>query len=525
MSHAVQSIQAGQIVEIVRRHKKTVIFFPLACIALGTLYFLFCPRTYRSEARLFIRIGRETVGIDPTATTGQTLPTYMADRMDEVKSVQEIIKGRSVASEVVDRLGPDVVLGHGDYAVPSNAIAKAVTLPFRAFVQMVKSVDPVSDREEAIMAIERKLSVSSQRQSTVILVKYDAKSPQLAQKICSAVVDAAQQEHIRAHRSEASSPFFMEQKQVLRDQLDQSLEALRSAKDELGLANVEERRTTLETEYSAVELERLTSNQQLATAQARAEDLERQLAEIPERLIESNRSVPNLGADILRDRLYELQVRSMDLEARYSDSHPLVRAVKEQLEDAKKILDEQAEQRTETTDAINTIHRDLSLALKQERSMVAGLRSRILEQDLQKKAVLAELRSVNQHDLKIDQLTRDVELARGKFMQYARTMEESRIDKELQNEGVSNISIVQLATLAEKPVVPSRGLSVVGTFALAIAGTVWLVLLGERQNSPAPVASTIRRNGRSVPRRRVRREITSKSNGQSKIDEVPALPK
>ena len=75
---------------------------------------------------------------------------------------------------------------------------------------------------------------------------------------------------------------------------------------------------------------------------------------------------------MLRDRLYELQVKSMDLKARYSDTHPLVLAVNDQLNEAQKVLAEQAEQRTETTDDVNPIHRDLSLAMKQEQSVVAG---------------------------------------------------------------------------------------------------------------------------------------------------------
>jgi uncharacterized protein involved in exopolysaccharide biosynthesis len=525
MISEIESLNARTLFEIVARHRRTIVLFPLITMLAGALFFVFFPRTYRSEAKLFLRLGRESVGLDPMATTGQTLRSYSGDRTDEVKSVQDIFKSRSVASQVVDRLGPDEVLGRGIDGGPSNTVANMVTLPLRAFIGLVKSVDPISDREEAIIKIERNLTVGGERQSTVVLVDYDAKSPQLAQKVCKTIIDVAQQEHIRVHRSESSSPFFTEQQQLLRAQLDQSLEALRAAKDELGLADVDERRSTLEAKHSATELDRLKTNQELATAQARVEDLERQLAEVPERLIESERSVPNQGADLLRDRLYELQVRSMDLQARYSESHPLVRAVKEQLEDAKKVLDAQAEQRKETTDAINSVHRELSLVLKQERSMVAGIRSRILELDQQKKGVLADLRALNQHDLKIDQLTRDVDLARGKFMQYARAMEESRIDKELQNEGVSNISVVQPATLAEKPVVPSRALTVAGTLALALAGTVGLVLLGERQNSPLPPVSGIRPNGRRVLGRRIRRDIASRSNGQSKVDEVPTLPK
>jgi uncharacterized protein involved in exopolysaccharide biosynthesis len=525
MSNQLPNPWLSNVIEIVMRHKKTILLIPTLTLIAGALFFVFCPRTYRSEARLFLRIGRETVGIDPTATTGQILPLYTADLEDEVKSAEEIFASRSVASQVVDRLGPDVVLGRGSDARTANKLAELVGKPKAALVNLVKSVDPVSEREEAIITLERHLSVRGAPQATMVALTYEADSPQQAQTICQAVVDVARREYIRVHRSEESNPFFEEQQERLREQLDASLKALSEAKDELGLANVEQRRVTLEEQYKAVELDRLNSNQQLATAQAQIEELQQQLSEVPERLIASNKSVPNQGADMLHNRFYELQVKLMDLQSRYSDEHPLVRAASEQLREAKKVLSEQAERRTETTDEINPIHRELSLAMKREYGVVAGLRARLVELDQQKKAVLADLHTLNQCDLTIDQLTRESELARDKYMQYAQTMEEARIDKELQNEGVSNISVAQAATLAEKPVFPSRGLTVAGTFVLAAAGTIGLVLLGERQNGPTSSSGANGTTNGRMPRRRVRRRRVSKSSGQTEADKICALPK
>jgi uncharacterized protein involved in exopolysaccharide biosynthesis len=506
--------------QVIRRHTRILVLVPVVSLIAGAIFFVFCPRTYRSEARFFLRNGRETVGVDPTATTGQILPFYTTDLKDEVKSAQEIFKSRSVASQVVDRLGADVVLGRGPGAPKTNFIVAISRLPLELLVSLIKSIDPISEREEAIITVERNLSIGGERQATVIVLQYDAKSPQLAQTVCQAIVDVVRQEYIRVHRSEQSNPFFAEQQRLLRDQLDKSLEALRDAKNELGLANVEQRRTTLEAQYNAIELDRLSTSQQLATAQAQIESLQRQLADIPERMIASERRIPNQGADLLRNRFYELQLSTMDLESHYREAHPYVRAKNDQLQEAEKVLGAQAEERTETTDAINPIHQKLALVMKQERSVVAGLRSRLEELDQQRKGVLADLRTVNQHDLKIDQLTRESELARSKYMQYARTLEEARVDEELQNVGVSNISVVQPATLAEKPVVPSRGMTAAGVFVLAIAGTAGLVLLNERPTAPAPPASKFHPNDRRAQRRRVRRQLVSKTNGDTIASEM-----
>lgn len=469
--------------EAVFRHRRLAITFSLSVVLLGVLALLFFPRTYRSEAQIFLRVGRETVGMDPTADTGRTIALQAADRKDEIKSAIDVIKSRGVIAQAIDEVGADVVLGAGGDDAPSrNIVANLVSLPFRVVVALVQSIDPVSDRERAINLVERNLAVSADRGSTLINVEYDAKTPQLAQTVCSAIVDVYRREHIRIHRSDESRPFFEEQHERLRDQLDTSLEALRAAKNEMGLTDVEQRRATLESQYSAVELDRLVTQQQLATTRARVADLTEQVNALPERLDASRKTIPNSGADLLRQKLYDLQVKAMDLSARYKDTHPKVRAIKAQLAEAKKVMDEQAGERMEVTDDVNPIRRQLSLELKQEKSVLAGLQARLGELDHQQATLLSEQQSLNQNEMTIDRLSREADLARDSYFQYAKSLEETRIDKELQNERISNVSVVLAASASEKPVKPSKLLILLGTFLLATCGTATVVMGKERMS-------------------------------------------
>jgi uncharacterized protein involved in exopolysaccharide biosynthesis len=467
-------------IALLLRHKKKVVVFPLFALGLGAAVLLFFPRTYHSEARLFLRVGRETVGLDPTATTGQTMGMSPMDRKDEMKSAVDVLTSRGVIAMVVDDLGPEVVLGLNEpAAAPENPWVAKLREPADKLLAAIESLDPISDRERATILVERQLSVHAERESNVISVWVEAKTPTLAQKICQSLVAAYQQEHMRIYRNEESRPFFAQQHDRLRVQLDDALSAVRAAKNEMGFASVDERRITLEAQFSAIELEKFNTQQQLATAKARVADLEKQLASLPERLVASQKSVPNQGADLMRDQLYALEMKAMDLEARYSDEHPLVQAVHLQLEDARKIVSGQSNQRVETTDSVNPLHRELSLDLKREKSLLAGLEARLTEVAEQKSIVLADLRSANEFEVKIDQLQREADLARGKYFQYAQNLEEARIDKELEAENISNVSVLQAPTFAEKPVSPSRLLVIAGTLLLATAGTASLVLGSE----------------------------------------------
>jgi polysaccharide biosynthesis protein PslE len=487
-------VSVSAVWELLFRHKKKIIVCPLLALSIGALVYLFCPRTYRSEAKLFLRMGRESVALDSTASTGQTVSLQQNDRKDEVKSAVEVVKSRGVIGQVVDELGADVVLGNaGPGATPPSAAKQMIDSVLKPIVHYVNSIDPVSDREDAIVEIERHLGVDAERESTLIVLVYDAKSPQLAQLVCNKIVDVYQREHIRIHRNEDSRPFFAGQQEVLRKQLDDSLEAVRNAKNEMGLSSIGERRSTLEKQFGDVELERLQTEQQLATAEARVADLERQLGQLPDRLVSSKRSVPNAGADLLREELYALQMKAMDLEARYSDSHPLVQAIKQQVEDAQKVVDSRADHEMETTEDVNPIHRDLSLDLKQQQSVIAGCKSRLLALEKQKATVEADLRSANEFEVTLDQLERQTELARTKYFQYSHSLEEGRIDKELENEHISNVSVAQAATFAEKPVSPSKLIILAGTLLLATAGTATLVFLSEQTNDRLRTESDVER--------------------------------
>ena len=64
------------------------------------------PRTYLSESKLVIRIGRESVGLDPTATTGETV-MLQKTQDEEVNSAVNILTSREVLERVVEKIGAD----------------------------------------------------------------------------------------------------------------------------------------------------------------------------------------------------------------------------------------------------------------------------------------------------------------------------------------------------------------------------------------------------------------------------------
>lgn len=477
------SLSASDLVEILFHHKKKLVLFPALVFALGVVVILFFPRTYRSEAKLFLQVGRESVGLDPTATTGQTMSLMQSGRDDEVKSAIDILSSRGIIGQVVDQVGPDVVLGRTGVGVGKpSPVADAISGAIGRVVMLIKSIDPISDREEAIIRVERKLKIHAERDSTVILVRFDAKTPKLAQAVCDATVSVYQAEHMRIHRNADSSAFFEDQRNLLQGQLNEAVANVRTAKNEMGLATIEGRRSTLESQLSEIQLEAFRTHQELATAQARIDDLKKQVTAVPERLIASKTRIPNEGRDLKAEQLYALQMKAMDLKARYSESHPLVVAIEQQIRDADEVLNADMKERLQTTDDVNPIHRQLSLELKQQLNLTAGLKARLGQVRQQERAVLKEIKQLNDYEVQLDELEREESIARTKFFQYAESLEEARIDQRMAHARISNVSIPQPATLAEKPVSPSKLLVGLATIVLAVGGTASLILVSEQLN-------------------------------------------
>lgn len=474
----------GDFWEVVFRNKVKLTLLPLLILTLAVGVALYFPRTYRSEARLFLQVGHESVGIDPTATTGQTISLMQSGRDEEVKSAIEVLGSRGVMSKVVDELGTEYVLRGGPESEKTpNPITAAIKQSLSAAVDVLKDIDPVSDHEQAVIEIEEGLRIEAVRSSTVLKLTYDAKSAEGAKAVLDALVEVYQREHLRIHRNADSGEFFADQQEHLKKRLDEAQQALMDAKNRMGLASVEGRRSTLEGQIASVELDSFQTEQSLATSLARISDLTKQLDSLPERLVSSVTSKPNEGADLLRDQLYERQIKLLDLKSRYTDSNPLVQAVSAQVEEAQKVVEAQSTDRKESTDDANPLHRELTLDLKKEISAVAGLESRLETLVDQRKIIIADLEQLNRNEVELDSLAREQQLASDKYMQYANNFEQARINKALEDQKVSGVSVAQAATLAQKPVKPSKALCLLGGLMLACAAGFGSVIASEKLNS------------------------------------------
>src|SRR5438105_1146432 len=135
---------------VVLRHKGRMAIFFCAVMAAVTVYTLLSPRLYRSQAKLFVRLGRENATLDATATVGQaSVVAVPLPRENEISTAVEILNSRVLLEKVVDALGPTAVLTGRD--LPAAKGAESPPSPaseaerYRAIERLTKrlTVEPV----------------------------------------------------------------------------------------------------------------------------------------------------------------------------------------------------------------------------------------------------------------------------------------------------------------------------------------------------------------------------------------------
>ncbi len=471
------------VVRILFRHRRKMVLFFLGTMAAVLLLVVVWPRTYSSDARLFLRIGRESVALDPTATTGQTVMLQKTQE-DEVNSALEIIGSSEVLTQVVDEVGAERILGlappaEGDAEVQPSLVDRARS-GLASVLRALRLSEPGSDRDLAIRRLKSNMDVWAPKQSTVIGIRYLADSPELARDVVAATTDAFLQTHLKLNHTSGSLAFFSEQVDLLHADLTAAETALRDHKNKYKLASGESKREIIEEQISDVELQLLASERDLKYAEAKIADLTEQIAGLDPELV-TNRvaGFANEAKDNMREKLYELELREGELRSRYTDEHPLLIQVEEQRKLAEDILKSLPDERTQTTEALNPNQRALELELLQEKATADALRARRDSAHAQQERLYEQLAELNDAQLELAQLERKVQLLDGKYRTHVDKLEQARVNDALERERISNVNIVQPATLVLKPATPQKRLMLAFGLLVATCGAFGLALVAE----------------------------------------------
>ncbi len=462
------------------RHKWKMVSFFFTVVTIVAAVTYFSANVYCSEAKLLLRLGRESVTLDPTAVTGQIIPISQS-RENEINSELEVFKSRELVEKVVDSVGAQKLLKYPDENLPvEKSGVQTVVDRLRNLLNRLGIAESLSDHDKATLKVMKNLKIEHVKDSEIIGIAYEAKSPKLAQEVVSKFVDLHLEKHIAVHRTLGSQQFFAEQVNHLQDKLIRSENELRDLKNEIGVSSVSEQQRVILARIGTLKQEVDQADAALATSVATVDALQRVLAEVPETVVtEETMGLPNFRSDDLRKQLYTRQLDELKLLTSFTEESGTVKAVRQEIAAAQALLDKEEPNRTQVTRGLSKTHEQLQAALFTEQANISSLRAKI---DVQKKQLVdaqAEVKRLNDAEAKITLLTREVNIQEENYRKYSENLEQARINYAMESERISNISVVQAATLPTNAVRPHKLVNLALGFFLGIFGAIIFAIFSE----------------------------------------------
>jgi len=480
-------IALRDVLQVFSRHRKKMIAFACLCIGVAVAWIIFAPRSYESVAKLYVRLGREQVTLDPTATTGPTMNLYQTQE-NEINSTLQILDSREIAEQVVDTIGAAVILADVDPdsdkgSQPSKSLLASVKDSVMGGLKTILRIEPQSERYQAIRALQQRVKIWSPANSGVLVIRARSADPRLAQRIAQQWSEIFQNEYVRLTHTEGSFEFFQRQVTTLGPELEKAEKELQQMKDSAGLVSVPGQQQVLENRIGSLRLQAAANQAAIASTKANAEQLAAKLKTVPQKILaEQLTGVSDDAFNRMREKLYELELNEADLKSRYTDEHPAVIAVVRRRAEAKAILAGRSDSRAHSMEAPNPIYQSLQQSLLTEQAKVASLTAEGGALSEQLKLANVDLQKLNAFEIKLAALTRKRDILQDNYRNHMAKLEQARTNAALGQDHISSVNLLQKAYLDEKPVSPSRAIVMALGLVAAVFGGMGLALLVEYWN-------------------------------------------
>lgn len=477
-------------IAVFRRHKWKMFFCFVLVMTLSMFISIASPKGYRSEAKLLVRLGRENVGLDPTALVGDNGTVNVTQsREEEINSVATLLANRSLAEEVVDQIGHEWILDRVDEAdstpsVNSDAIASASQSgsdsAMSSWLGKIIPSSTLSARDKAIRRFQQKLDIQAISDTSLVRIAYESHQPELSQRVVAKLVELYLAKHVHLHRTSGSHEFFSEQTRQVHAMLNAAEELLRKTKQESGLIAPVEQRAALVTQLARLQSQSIDLQGEMAELVASTKRSREKIAGLSKTMVsEETSGGTNFASDAMREQLYTLQLRQQELLSTHTKSHPSVKQIEMQIKAAKDILDAEDGDRTEVTMAPNRIYEEIELEQIRKELVLESVRAKstVVEEHLTHS--LKQLQELNNNEIKISRLQREVDIQDLNYRKYAVDTEQARIDSSLEAAQMSNIGLAQPATLDFYPTSPNVKLNLLLGLVAAMSSAAGLALICE----------------------------------------------
>ena len=483
---------AAFVVTALRRHFGKGFAVAALVVLLVAAYLALAPRSYLSTASLFVRLGRESVTLEPTASLGKTIQVAES-REAQINSVLEIISGEQIFSETVRRIGPEVILGtvamdeaflepsvidlDGTQPVSHTMQPLAADERARPEAETPRDVTATSPglmaderHRKAVRLLQKKIDLEATKRSNTIWLSCESSDPALAQKVLATYIDAAEQAYLQATRQDGSLELFERRLADVSADYDAASEQLAELKSRVGVASLDGRRKSLQDQLAKVETDRADTQAKLAEAEATVAALTESLRDTEQYEVERTSNMPQDARGQAQTQLAKLQIEESRLLAKYTERHPSVLRLRAAMTKAEAILDDAVapEQETATT---SPVWRSLETRRREQQAAIDAFKAKLVALDATREEFKRRLVELNRTESQITRREEEVRVFSKTQSDYLERLEQARMDDEMALRRMSNLSTAQVPTYEPKAIAPRKRLT-------AAAGLLFALLCG-----------------------------------------------
>lgn len=390
------------------------------------------PTKYESQMKLLVGDERPDLVISPKDDKATPLREELAEV--RVNSEIELLRSLDVLKQVV---------------LKSHLTREPGT------VDASGEPSPIS-LDRAVHSLERHLEISPVKKSEIITVAYRAKSPEMASAVLKNLAETYLGMHLSAHTNPGSFKFFSDQADMYAERLAHSEEQLRRFRQQHASLTQPDEKDAL--------------TQRMMEAQAALESADAQEAEYRNRVHEARHILPGLKSRVtgqvrtspqtaliaqLNGMLTELQNRRTGMVTKFQPNDRLVVELDSEIQSTEAALDKAtADASVERVTELNQVRIEAEKGLRESQVTLAGVKARrtrlaLLANDYSKRMFsLAGAATEN------DRLIRQVKEDEDSYLLYSKKREEARISESLDQQRITNVSLVQAPTFPVEPASP-----------------------------------------------------------------------
>lgn len=426
------------ILTVLFKHKKKIlaVFFAVTGVICGGTLLL--TPVYEAKASLLVKLWKDESSRIKVGENSNS-NAYVTLSQEELANTEiQVLTSRELAEKVIT----------------------AMTLP-RIYPGIARNEEKhPNPMALAVDTFGSNLKVMGVRKSNVITVSFQHSDPKIAAQAVNILIDAFKEKHLALH-SDPQSSFVGTQLHSFQEKLRQTERTLKDFQQQHGVYSLEEQRSlllnqrvNLDTSYKATR----NSISELRNKIAVLRGQKNYLAQNSARYTNTERDRIVVDA---QSKLLELQLKEQELRRKYTENNQLVVAARREIEMVNQFLREQERGIAGKVKTSNPVYQNVEIELFRAEGELNANVAKAAALSTQLKQVDAEIARLDLSENRVNTLKREIEINEKNYKAYADMHEETRVAEAMNRLKLSNVSVIQAASVPTSPIKPNYKMNLV----------------------------------------------------------------